>query len=189
PHPTDCNLYYLCINQEGFIRECAPTLVFDLTIMNCNRPEVSVCVENVATPPTAGPGDQFPTPAPPVDIVPTVPTAGPIFPTVPTVLPPAEIPTASSPGTIVPTPVPTPIPTPVPTPIPNPTPAPTPSPGNPPFCPPNQVFYYPHPNCSMFYRCVWGVVHVLECPPNQFWNQEREFCDHPFNVNCPAGAG
>uniref|UniRef100_A0AAG5DIN3 Chitin-binding type-2 domain-containing protein n=1 Tax=Anopheles atroparvus TaxID=41427 RepID=A0AAG5DIN3_ANOAO len=56
PHPTDCTLFYLCIDQMQFLQQCGPNLVFDLNTLQCNRPELSVCVENIATPPTAGPG-------------------------------------------------------------------------------------------------------------------------------------
>uniref|UniRef100_A0A182K8X5 Chitin-binding type-2 domain-containing protein n=1 Tax=Anopheles christyi TaxID=43041 RepID=A0A182K8X5_9DIPT len=247
PHPTNCNLYFLCINGQAFERSCGPNLVFDIQINQCNRPEDSICAADLVTPPTAGPSvitppaPTFPTPptvGPPIDPTPpiptaptppvtegddnTAPTAGPTtetppIPTAPTVpgpaptppppTPPASIPTAPSPAPTIPTapspapttaptpPPPTPIPTPattlapVPTPAPTPvpTPAPTPSvPGNPPFCPIDQTFYYPHPNCTMFYRCVWGTLFEMTCPPNQFWNQEQSFCDHPFNVNCPS---
>ncbi|EAU77159.2 AGAP010466-PA, partial [Anopheles gambiae str. PEST] len=53
PHPTNCNLYYLCINSQSFQRECGPNLVFDIQIMQCNRPEDSICQADLVTPPTA----------------------------------------------------------------------------------------------------------------------------------------
>uniref|UniRef100_A0A182IZX7 Chitin-binding type-2 domain-containing protein n=1 Tax=Anopheles atroparvus TaxID=41427 RepID=A0A182IZX7_ANOAO len=111
PHPTQCNLFYLCIDEQAFEQTCAPNLVFDINTSQCNRPEVSVCVENVATPPTAGP-EANPTPptAGPGE-GPTPPTAGPgdtpPLPTAPT--PPAtegEAPTAPTAGPVTPAPVP-----------------------------------------------------------------------------------
>ncbi|KFB41679.1 AGAP010466-PA-like protein [Anopheles sinensis] len=250
PHPTDCTRFYLCVDEMAFEQQCGPNLVFDIETALCNRPENSICVENIATPPTAGPGDapapptpptQAPTtvptpplptaPTPPVTEgeAPTAPTAGPdtpppVFPTAPTLAPPgptlappgsevptaptptSEVPTAPTPAPTVPTPAPTaptpepptqppptlppptiPPPTIPPPTIPPPVPTPPPPPsGNPPTCPPGAEFYYPHPDCTLFYRCVWGTLHVMSCPPNQFWNQDRLFCDHPFNVNCPS---
>ena len=72
PHPTNCNLYYLCINSQSFQRECGPNLVFDIQIMQCNRPEDSICQADLVTPPTAGTGAA--TPPPPT--FPTPPTVG-----------------------------------------------------------------------------------------------------------------
>uniref|UniRef100_A0AAG5DIK2 Chitin-binding type-2 domain-containing protein n=1 Tax=Anopheles atroparvus TaxID=41427 RepID=A0AAG5DIK2_ANOAO len=94
PHPTDCTLFYLCMDQMQFLQQCGPNLVFDLNTLQCNRPELSVCVENIATPPTA-------TPAPPTAIpipstAPTPSTAPATVPTAPTFIPTAPTPFPTS---------------------------------------------------------------------------------------------
>ncbi|XP_058458067.1 probable chitinase 10 [Malaya genurostris] len=53
-----------------------------------------------------------------------------------------------------------------------------------PACLKAELFYHPHRDCNKFYRCVYGTLHVLDCPDNQHWNQAREFCDHVWNAKC-----
>ncbi|KAL9707971.1 hypothetical protein quinque_011489 [Culex quinquefasciatus] len=291
PDPADCTRFFICVNGQDFPNQCSEGLIFDVLTGQCNRAEVSVCIVDVPTIPTAGPGEttvapgpppgpEEPTPAP-VDPTPgpgeteapsedpgatTVPiptapvettTPGPI-PTAPTepgvttagpeIPPPGpgttEAPAAPTPGPAptteapaAPTPAPAtttppvitttlapvttpapPAPTPTPTvappvtttvappppvtttvappppvtttvapPPPTTTPPPPPPPPGPtPTCNAWDDFYAPHPDCTRFFRCVFGTLHVLNCPPNQFWNQARLYCDHQWNVVCPA---
>ncbi|XP_062548771.1 uncharacterized protein LOC134213587 [Armigeres subalbatus] len=195
PDIEDCTRFILCVGGDPFPQQCSPGLIFDVITDSCNLEEISVCIQEVLTPPTPGittavPGEPTtpvdvpiaPTPAPEVPTAPTPGTTVPTAPTpAPTPAPPAT--TAAPPATTPAPPATTPAP-PVTTPAPAPvTTAPPPS-GGEPHCPPGELFYAPHPDCTRFFRCVFGTLFVLNCPPNQHWNQEREYCDHPWNVQC-----
>ncbi|XP_055540926.1 fibronectin-binding protein A-like [Wyeomyia smithii] len=178
PDPTDCTRFFLCIGEDSFPSQCGVHLIFDVITENCNEESVSVCIKDIATPPTPSvPGDTTATTDDGITGVPEAPT-----PEAPTTLVP-EAPTPEAPTPEAPTPE-------APTPEPS-TPAPQTTTLAPPVvephCPLDQVFYAPHPDCSKFFRCVFGTLFVLECPPNQHWNQAQGFCDHPFNVQCPSG--
>ncbi|XP_053692641.1 mucin-2-like [Sabethes cyaneus] len=212
PDPTDCTRFYLCIEENAFLTQCGVNLIFDVITENCNEEHVSVCIKDIVTPPTPSvPGDttvtppgeettavpeaptpedetpgvpEAPTPGEPTTIIPEAPTPTPAPITTPSPAPPITTP-APTPAPPITTPAPAPVTTP---PTPAPAPVTTPAPGPIPHCPPDQLFYAPHPDCTRFFRCVFGTLHVLDCPPNLYWNQEREFCDHPFNVQCPSSA-
>ncbi|EDS41001.1 conserved hypothetical protein [Culex quinquefasciatus] len=147
PDPNDCTRYYLCINGQGHAQQCVPGLIFDVVTSQCNRPEVSVCVNEVVSPPTAAPAVQIPPVTPPP---------------------------------YVPAPIPAPMPAPIPAPVPVPS-----YPGTP-YCTPGQEYYRSHPDCRKFYWCVYGTLHEKNCPPNQHWNPEREYCDYVWNARCSA---
>ncbi|XP_055540918.1 mucin-2-like [Wyeomyia smithii] len=141
---------------------------------------------------TLAPEAPTPEPAPTTVTTPattTIATAPTPEPTTTTTTPTTTIPTAPPATTTTPAPVTTTTPAPITTTTPAPTSAPTTTlpPGPEPHCPLDQTFYAPHPNCNMFFRCFFGTLFVLECPPNQYWNQDRKYCDHPFNVQCPSG--
>ncbi|XP_053686184.1 location of vulva defective 1-like [Sabethes cyaneus] len=51
-------------------------------------------------------------------------------------------------------------------------------------CSVQQNTFLPHPDCSKFYQCFYGYLFVISCPQNQYWNQDREFCDYFGNVIC-----
>ncbi|KXJ74202.1 hypothetical protein RP20_CCG014180 [Aedes albopictus] len=173
PDSTDCTAFYVCVGEQFFRQTCADSLIFDVLTNDCNRPENSVCITEIATPPVAG---QTTTTAP-TTVRPS--TNAPIQTTTTTpIQTTTRAPTTLAPTTLAPTTL-------APT---THAPATTPAPANPstPYCPPGQVFFYPHPDCSKFYRCVYGTLYVRDCPANQYWNQAREYCDHLYNVNCPA---
>ncbi|ETN61749.1 hypothetical protein AND_006584 [Anopheles darlingi] len=163
PHPADCSRYYMCMDTQSIERNCAVGEVFDIYTKQCLLRSAGTCILDPPAPPPPEP-----TPAP----------------------------TAA-------TPAPTPAPPPLPTPphhlfrhrphhlFRHPPHHHFRHPPHHPLRRPHQeaVFYHPHPDCTRFFRCVWGTLHVLDCPPNQYWNQEREFCDHPFNVSCPGSSG
>ncbi|KXJ69477.1 hypothetical protein RP20_CCG026875 [Aedes albopictus] len=52
PDPENCQGFYICIDGVGFPQQCGPGLIFDVITNNCNREDVSVCITEVATPPT-----------------------------------------------------------------------------------------------------------------------------------------
>ncbi|EJY57633.1 AAEL017266-PA [Aedes aegypti] len=52
PDPENCQAFYICIDGVGFPQQCGPGLIFDVITNNCNREEISVCIDEVATPPT-----------------------------------------------------------------------------------------------------------------------------------------
>ncbi|XP_055540915.1 uncharacterized protein LOC129727273 [Wyeomyia smithii] len=114
-------------------------------------------------------------------IVPTAPTASTAVPTAPTggtssVATTSVTPTTTTPAIVTtPTTVQTTAPTIAPT---------TERPPGAPECLVTDVFFAPHPNCNLYFQCHFGHLYVLSCPPNQHWNQQRQYCDHPFNVQC-----
>ncbi|CRL04938.1 CLUMA_CG018063, isoform A [Clunio marinus] len=65
-------------------------------------------------------------------------------------------------------------------------PATSPSPD--PRCPPNNdiTVHLPHEyNCSVFYKCNWGVPVLFDCePPGTHWSVELDWCDWPERANC-----
>ncbi|XP_031330821.1 peritrophin-1-like, partial [Photinus pyralis] len=58
------------------------------------------------------------------------------------------------------------------------------------FCPlenPDKNILYPHEsNCSIFYKCFNGHLVPHACPPNLYYNPDREYCDWSSNVKCYA---
>ncbi|XP_053692638.1 mucin-2-like [Sabethes cyaneus] len=215
PDPNDCASYIICIGGDPHPAQCGNGLIFDVIANDCRPESDSVCVKDIATPPT--PDDPTTPPVTTPTVTPTstpvstpVPTPGPSPTSAPSPTPtpattPAPSPTPAPTPAPSPTPAPTPAPSPTPTPTspPSPTPAPTPAPttvptpaptpattppnGGAPHCPPDKVFFAPHADCSKFYQCYYGHLYVLSCPPNQYWNQQLEHCDYPGNVTCPSG--
>jgi len=43
PHPTDCNLYYICVEEMPFLMQCPGDLYFDSVINICNWPDLVDC--------------------------------------------------------------------------------------------------------------------------------------------------
>merc|ERR1711915_845149 len=43
PHPTDCNLYYICVGKMPFLMQCPGDLYFDSSINVCNWPDLVDC--------------------------------------------------------------------------------------------------------------------------------------------------
>merc|ERR1711915_833814 len=43
PHPTDCNLYYICVDEMPFLMQCPGDLYFDSVINICNWPDLVDC--------------------------------------------------------------------------------------------------------------------------------------------------
>ncbi|XP_058818636.1 probable chitinase 10 [Topomyia yanbarensis] len=206
PDPADCTRFFLCIGEESFPTQCGPGLIFDVLTGHCNEESVSVCVQEIESPPTpSGPGEgttspgvttpsdipEAPTPTPgPTTVAPTAPTPSPTPSPAPTTTTVPEAPTPSPtiappPITTTTTPAPTPAPTTPPTTVPTPAPTTARPPGTP-DCPVNEEFYAPHPDCTKYYRCYFGRLFVMTCPPNLHWNQEQLFCDHIWNVPCPS---
>ncbi|XP_072386334.1 peritrophin-1-like [Diabrotica undecimpunctata] len=51
--------------------------------------------------------------------------------------------------------------------------------------PGNEATYYPDPvNCSEYIECYAGKASIMECPPDLWWNQEKQYCDYKSNVDC-----
>ncbi|KAJ8305098.1 hypothetical protein KUTeg_017350, partial [Tegillarca granosa] len=45
--------------------------------------------------------------------------------------------------------------------------------------------FYTHRNyCTKFIICVHGYMYVNNCPPNQHWNPNLNYCDWDYNVPC-----
>lgn len=52
-------------------------------------------------------------------------------------------------------------------------------------CPPTGIHYYGHHLlCTVFQVCANGVLHQVNCPPNQHWSTEFGFCEFPDRANC-----
>jgi len=43
PHPTDCNLYYICVGKVPFLMQCPGDLYFDSVLNVCNWPDMVEC--------------------------------------------------------------------------------------------------------------------------------------------------
>merc|ERR1712198_798616 len=43
PHPTECNLYYICVGKMTFLMQCPGDLYFDLVLNVCNWPDLVDC--------------------------------------------------------------------------------------------------------------------------------------------------
>jgi len=43
PHPTDCNLYYICVGKMPFLMQCPGDLYFDSSTNICNWPDMVDC--------------------------------------------------------------------------------------------------------------------------------------------------
>lgn len=56
-------------------------------------------------------------------------------------------------------------------------------------CPPGEDsgVTLPHPDCSRFYLCVWGIPTEIECPEGQHWNIQQNYCDWPETALCVPG--
>lgn len=46
----------------------------------------------------------------------------------------------------------------------------------------------PHPQCTLFYKCVHGIPWVQSCPDGLEWNVAETSCDWPGNANCVENA-
>uniref|UniRef100_A0A1B0GIR3 Chitin-binding type-2 domain-containing protein n=2 Tax=Lutzomyia longipalpis TaxID=7200 RepID=A0A1B0GIR3_LUTLO len=38
PHPTECGMYFLCVDGQSFLRHCADGLIFDYITQSCTKP-------------------------------------------------------------------------------------------------------------------------------------------------------
>ncbi|XP_062548776.1 uncharacterized protein LOC134213590 [Armigeres subalbatus] len=52
PDPDNCQAFFICIDGMAFPQQCGPGLIFDVITNNCNTEDISVCITEVATPPT-----------------------------------------------------------------------------------------------------------------------------------------
>ncbi|EDO34779.1 predicted protein, partial [Nematostella vectensis] len=44
---------------------------------------------------------------------------------------------------------------------------------------------YPHPDfCKMYIACSNGIAYEMPCPAGLNWNDEKKYCDWPFNAPC-----
>ncbi|XP_050508475.1 peritrophin-1-like isoform X1 [Diabrotica virgifera virgifera] len=51
--------------------------------------------------------------------------------------------------------------------------------------PGNEATFWPDPvNCSEYIECFAGKASIMECPPDLWWNQEKQYCDYKSNVDC-----
>lgn len=54
-------------------------------------------------------------------------------------------------------------------------------------CPPSNdglAVHLPHANCSLFYKCNWGVKVEMSCPPGLHFNRVLQVCDWPRSAGC-----
>ncbi|XP_059608135.1 peritrophin-1-like [Phlebotomus argentipes] len=47
PHPTDCNLYFFCFDEEPVLSSCATGLYFDYITRSCMLPEDALCYAHI----------------------------------------------------------------------------------------------------------------------------------------------
>jgi hypothetical protein len=49
---------------------------------------------------------------------------------------------------------------------------------------PQPCGWFPHPDCTKFYICVWDEPFVMDCPAGLHWNDKIKSCDWPQNAGC-----
>lgn len=56
-------------------------------------------------------------------------------------------------------------------------------------CPPDEDsgVTLPHPDCGLFYLCVWGIPTEIKCPEGHHWNVQQNYCDWPETAKCVPG--
>lgn len=54
-------------------------------------------------------------------------------------------------------------------------------------CPSDGYFSDPC-DCSKFYQCWQGIAYQKSCQSGLLWNQERQYCDWDYNVECSVTA-
>lgn len=64
PHPTDCNLYIICMNGVGVVKQCPDELYFDPNTELCDLPENVDCESTTESPPET---EEPPTTPPPTE--------------------------------------------------------------------------------------------------------------------------
>lgn len=53
---------------------------------------------------------------------------------------------------------------------------------------PEDDIMFPHDSdCSKFFKCSHGEVYEMDCPTGLYFNQNKNQCDWPGNVNCTSG--
>ncbi|XP_021705322.1 probable endochitinase [Aedes aegypti] len=79
PDPVVCNAYIVCVDETSIPMTCNEGLIFDLNILKCNYPDISVCLPNLSASTTTT--QSTPTVVPtPSTLAPTRPGEEPICP-------------------------------------------------------------------------------------------------------------
>jgi len=141
----------------------------------------------IPTPSPTPPPTPGPTPIPTPDTTP-IPTPDVTAAPTPETTTPAPTPAPTPGPTPAPTPAPTPSPTPSPTPGPTPAPAPSPPTSSERCCPDNYSGIRAYDGCTKYFHCFEGVPDGVTqaCAPGTLFNEPRQYCDWPANVNCAA---
>ncbi|XP_062554345.1 endochitinase-like [Armigeres subalbatus] len=162
PDPITCNAYFLCFDETAIPMTCNENLIFDIFLLKCNFPELSVCLPNLLSTTTAEVTSEV------IEVTTLSPTTTSTTTIVPTT---TIIPTASSTATT------SAIITTQSTEIPRPNEEPT--------CPDRGLHFYPHmSDCHRYYKCFYGRLYVMSCLFSLVWNQNILFCDFRWNVAC-----
>uniref|UniRef100_A0A182M4E7 Chitin-binding type-2 domain-containing protein n=1 Tax=Anopheles culicifacies TaxID=139723 RepID=A0A182M4E7_9DIPT len=198
PHPSRCDAYFTC-NSYGYscVTECPVGTWFSSIFQRCVVPELSECTPFV--PPICNEPDCRPNPDCPV------PDTNP-----PTKLPHPDRDDwyyicrdgsscqMSSPTTTTTTVAPVTTTTTV-APVTTTTTQISTTPDvDCPTCPPSNCFpddrcpkcekcdptFFPHDNCDMFYKCSFGLICEMKCPPGLHFNARENVCDWPTQAGC-----
>ncbi|KAJ6641957.1 putative chitinase 10 [Pseudolycoriella hygida] len=207
--PFDCNAFLQCRFGIWTRRNCPPELHFNPVNFACDFPWNANCVIDSTSTTITTIEPTEPTATTEIDPPITTSTSAPI-PTTTTICPTTSSPTTTTTFPTVPPTISSPSPT-LPTPTLPPTPPPTfpslpptttstfpPTTSTmPPTFPPSlacpkvdgmYVVHLPHPNCTMFYKCVHGVPHEMICPETQHWAMFLDRCEFEEDANCVEGA-
>ena len=55
------------------------------------------------------------------------------------------------------------------------------------FCKGKASGSYAHTSlCTKYFACSNGLTYVMDCAPGTYYNAKKNYCDFPYNVDCPA---
>ncbi|CAD7080538.1 unnamed protein product [Hermetia illucens] len=198
PHPTLCQLYFMCANRTLSLHECKRDLMWNYRFERCDLKENSVCFDSSeyrsteATPSTTSTTTSTTTPAPTTSTTTPKPTTITTR-TAPTVTtPPPPTTTTESTTTTSTT---------------SPKPKTTLGVHMPiefevydeingstiddldvlPKCPRHQAFFPHTKDCQKYYICIGGVPILTKCPDNLQWDAQERMCGMPSHVKCNVG--
>uniref|UniRef100_A0A1S4HFD8 Chitin-binding type-2 domain-containing protein n=1 Tax=Anopheles gambiae TaxID=7165 RepID=A0A1S4HFD8_ANOGA len=208
PHPERDDWYYICRDGTSCQMACPPGLVWSPIFEECTfdpddtetpTPEpTTTTIAPATTTTTAAPVTTTTTTAAPVTT--TTTTVAPVTTTTTTVAPVTTTTTTAAPVTTTTTTV-APVTTTTTTaaPITTTTTQITTTPEvDCPTCPPSNCYpdnrcpkcekcdptFFPHDDCDKFYKCNFGLICEMRCPPGLHFNARENVCDWPSQAGC-----
>uniref|UniRef100_A0A182K9J3 Chitin-binding type-2 domain-containing protein n=1 Tax=Anopheles christyi TaxID=43041 RepID=A0A182K9J3_9DIPT len=196
PHPDRDDWYYICRDGTSCQMACPPGLVWIPILQECSfdpddtetptpepttttiAPITTTTTEDPITTTTEAPVTTTTTTAEPITT--TTTTEAPITTTTTTVAPITTTTTTAAPITTTTTQIST-----------------TPD-VDCPTCPPSNCYpdnrcpkcekceptFFPHDDCDKFYKCNFGLICEMKCPPGLHFNARENVCDWPAQAGC-----